>query len=84
MKGADMRFENAVELDKPATVTLEAGTYYWCQCGKTNTPPYCDGSHAGSGIEPLEFTADGKTSMSLCMCGLTKDPPNCDGSHIDY
>lgn len=79
-----MRYENAAELDKPAMVTLEEGTYYWCRCGKTHTPPYCDGSHEGSGITPLEFTADGKTEVALCMCGLTGTPPCCDGSHVDY
>lgn len=79
-----MRFDNAADLSKPATVTLEEGTYFWCQCGRTKTPPYCDGSHEGTGIAPLEFTADGKTEMTICMCGLTKDPPWCDGSHVDY
>ncbi len=63
---------------------LAAGTYSWCRCGKTKTPPYCDGSHTGSGIEPLEFTADGVTSVAVCTCGLTGNPPHCDGSHVDY
>ena len=79
-----MRFEHAADLDKPVGVTLEKGTYYWCRCGKTNTPPYCDGSHDGTGITPLRFEADGETPVALCMCGLTSNPPNCDGSHVDY
>jgi len=79
-----MRFDHAAELDKPAMVTLEAGTYYFCRCGKTQTPPFCDGSHKDTGMSPLEFEADGKTQMALCMCGLTKNPPYCDGSHVDY
>ena len=40
-----MRFENAESLEKPAEGVLPEGTYSWCQCGKTKTPPYCDGSH---------------------------------------
>jgi CDGSH-type Zn-finger protein len=79
-----MRFVNAADLDKPAMVTLEAGTHYWCKCGATQTPPFCDGSHEGSGITPLKFEADGKTPMAMCMCGLSKKPPHCDGSHRDY
>jgi len=79
-----MRFDNAAKLDKPAMVTLEEGTYYWCRCGKTQTPPFCDGSHEGTGLNPLEFTSDGRTPMALCLCGLSKNAPRCDGSHKDY
>ena len=79
-----MRFTNAADLNKPSMVTLEEGTYYWCRCGETHTPPYCDGSHEGTDITPLEFTADGKTPMAMCMCGLSNKAPHCDGSHRDY
>ena len=79
-----MRFTNAADLNKSSMVTLEEGTYYWCRCGETHTPPYCDGSHEGTDITPLEFTADGKTPMAMCMCGLSNNAPHCDGSHRDY
>ena len=30
----------------PFAVEVEEGkTYYWCQCGKSNNQPFCDGSH---------------------------------------
>jgi CDGSH iron-sulfur domain-containing protein 3 len=79
-----MRFTNAGDLDKPAMMTLEKGTSYWCRCGRTQGPPFCDGSHEGHGITPLAFESDGKTPIAICMCGLTKKPPHCDGSHRDY
>lgn len=79
-----MRFEHAESLEKPARSVLPAGTYYWCRCGKTKTPPYCDGSHVGTGQSPLAFESDGITPIAVCTCGLTSDPPHCDGSHVDY
>ena len=50
----------------------------------TQTPPFCDGSHEGTGTTPLEFEADGQTPMAMCMCGLSRNAPHCDGSHKDY
>jgi CDGSH-type Zn-finger protein len=52
-------------------------------CGKTKTVPYCDGAHAGTGVEPLAFEIAEPITTAICNCGLTKDPPYCDGSHVD-
>ncbi|MGB3655081.1 MAG: CDGSH iron-sulfur domain-containing protein [Rivularia sp. (in: cyanobacteria)] len=30
----------------PAVMELEAGTYYWCSCGKSKNQSFCDGSHS--------------------------------------
>ena len=49
------RFENDETKSLPLVTELGEGTYYWCQCGKTRTVPYCDGSHQGTGITPLAF-----------------------------
>jgi CDGSH-type Zn-finger protein len=65
----------------PFSVTLGAGTYYWCGCGKSEKEPFCDGSHKGTGKEPLEFTLALKEQVALCACQKTKTPPFCDGSH---
>ena len=76
------RFENDESKSHPLVTELGEGTYYWCQCGKTRTVPYCDGSHQGSGTTPLAFEIKDAGTVAICSCGLTKNPPYCDGSHV--
>ena len=75
------RYQNDEAKSHPLVTELGCGTYFWCQCGKTKTVPYCDGSHEGTGIEPLSFEVTEAGSVALCNCGLTMNPPYCDGSH---
>ncbi|MFT7311253.1 MAG: glutamate synthase domain-containing protein 2/CDGSH-type Zn-finger protein [Paracoccaceae bacterium] len=66
----------------PAKVALEKDKdYFWCQCGRSKNQPFCDGSHAGTGIKPLKFTADKDGDAALCQCKSTANGPFCDGSH---
>ncbi len=66
----------------PYQVELEAGrTYSWCACGKSKRQPFCDGSHKGSGIEPVRFTAEATGTVNLCGCKSSNDQPFCDGQH---
>lgn len=68
----------------PCIEQLEAGKeYWWCACGRSKTQPYCDGSHKGTGIEPIGFTEDKGGKRGLCCCKRTATPPYCDGSHKD-
>lgn len=65
----------------PARVTLEAGEHYWCACGRSQSQPFCDGSHRGTAFQPLRFTEDAAGEQYLCLCKRTKNAPYCDGSH---
>lgn len=66
----------------PAMVELEAGkNYFWCACGKSKSQPFCDGSHAGTDVSPVKFTADKSGPAALCQCKVTANGPYCDGTH---
>jgi len=66
----------------PYVVELEAGkSYWWCSCGRSETQPFCDGSHAGTKFQPVEVTVDETKKVGLCGCKHTKNSPKCDRSH---
>jgi len=66
----------------PFPVAVQAGeTKAFCRCGQSKNPPFCDGSHAGSGIAPhVETFAESKT-VWICGCRQTGNDVYCDGSH---
>jgi glutamate synthase domain-containing protein 2/CDGSH-type Zn-finger protein len=71
--------------NKPVPVDLSKGEEsYWCACGKSQSQPFCDGSHAGSEFTPLAFTADDNGEAYLCACKRTGNAPFCDGSHAQF
>ncbi|HEB66544.1 MAG TPA: CDGSH iron-sulfur domain-containing protein [Gammaproteobacteria bacterium] len=73
--------EPVIAAKEPAVLTLEPGTYYWCACGRSKDQPFCDGSHEGTGIEPVAFEIDERKQVALCLCKHTATPPWCDGAH---
>jgi CDGSH-type Zn-finger protein len=68
--------------DTPFPVEVEQGeSYFWCACGRSAKQPFCDGSHKGTGFEPLKYTADKSKRVFFCGCKATATAPLCDGSH---
>ena len=66
----------------PYPIQLEAGkSYFWCACGRSASQPFCDGSHAGTGLAPIKFDATETKTAYLCGCKQTADKPFCDGTH---
>ena len=67
---------------RPEVLELEPGrTYHWCRCGRSKDQPWCDGSHQGTGIEPIEVTVETHKNYALCKCKKTAESPFCDGTH---
>ena len=65
----------------PYAVELAPGDYWWCACGRSKRQPFCDGSHKGSGIEPVKFSVTEAQRDWLCGCKHSESKPFCDGSH---
>jgi CDGSH iron-sulfur domain-containing protein 3 len=77
-----MAEESIVAQKGPYQVELEEGKpYFWCACGRSKKQPFCDGSHKGTGLQPLRFVSDSSGIFNLCGCKTTDGRPFCDGSH---
>jgi CDGSH-type Zn-finger protein len=66
----------------PFAVELRAGRRYaWCACGRSVRQPFCDGSHAPTGLVRIVFKAERAGTAYLCGCKTSQGRPYCDGSH---
>ncbi|MBT7650695.1 MAG: CDGSH iron-sulfur domain-containing protein [Opitutae bacterium] len=66
---------------KPSVMKLEAGEYWWCSCGKSQSQPFCDGSHKGTTFTPQKVVIEETRTVALCNCKHSENGPMCDGSH---
>jgi len=68
---------------EPYAVDVEAGrTYLWCACGLSKRQPFCDASHAGTGIVPVRYKAEQAETVYFCGCKATGTKPLCDDTHL--
>jgi CDGSH-type Zn-finger protein len=49
--------------------------------GPSEKQPFCDGSHKGSGMAPMRWTAAENGTAWFCTCKQMGKSPMCDGSH---
>lgn len=76
-----MADEPVVVQKNPLVEDVDAGTYYWCACGRSKNQPFCDGAHKETDITPVEVVVEEGGKKPWCMCKHTKTPPWCDGTH---
>ena len=74
--------EPVIAQESPFGIDVEEGkSYWWCACGRSENQPFCDGSHKGTGIEPVQFEVEEKRRRAYCQCKHAGEPVFCDGSH---
>mmetsp|Transcript_8486 Transcript_8486/g.12537 ORF Transcript_8486/g.12537 Transcript_8486/m.12537 type:complete len:89 (-) Transcript_8486:33-299(-) len=83
MEAASVPMDERVKCKKgPFRVELEAGTnYHFCDCGRSQNQPFCDGSHQGTPFTPISFTVPESKTYSICGCKYSNNKPYCDGMH---
>jgi CDGSH iron-sulfur domain-containing protein 3 len=65
----------------PIVQKTEAGEYWWCACGRSAAQPFCDGSHKGTGLSPIQVNIPEEKTIAWCACKHSGNRPFCDGSH---
>ena len=73
--------EPQIPQKSPYVIEVDPGNYAWCACGKSQSQPYCDGSHRDTDITPMVTQIETKKTVAWCGCKHSNNKPFCDGSH---
>jgi len=73
--------EPIIAQKSPFVQQADAGSYWWCACGRSKSQPFCDGSHKGTGLAPVKTDVASPKTIAWCGCKRSKTQPFCDGSH---
>lgn len=65
----------------PLVQQTPPGTHWFCACGRSQTQPFCDGSHRGTGLAPLKVEITEEQQVAWCGCKHSRGLPYCDGTH---
>jgi CDGSH-type Zn-finger protein len=76
-----MMAEPTIAQKSPYPKDLAPGDYWWCACGRSNSQPFCDGSHKSTSFTPIKFSVGQQEQKWLCGCKHSKKAPFCDGTH---
>lgn len=52
-------------MEQRSTTRLEAGVHWICTCGQSNNYPYCNGSHKGTGLQPLALELEAPQTLEI-------------------
>jgi CDGSH-type Zn-finger protein len=73
--------EPVIYQKSPIVQPSEAGSYWWCSCGRAKKQPFCDGTHKGGGFAPKKVEITQAGTVAWCGCKHSKIGAFCDGSH---
>ena len=73
--------EAVIAAKLPSVQKLDPDTYWWCGCGRSQSQPFCDGSHSGTEFLPMEMEFTEAAHVAICLCKRSARMPYCDGTH---